>query len=269
VGAEQQTALVVAYDAADVRIRQMVTAAVLQAFNGLGSWRDADIARFVDTVLPIVAGAQRQMGSLTEAYLSAAIADMLGEAVRPAGGTPLTGAALRGGTKPAEVYARPIRTVWQALADGKDLQEALAAARLRLWQITTTDLQLAKTHAARQVLAGDHRVVGYRRVLKGSQSCGLCLVASTQRYHRAQLLPIHPGCDCGVAPIVGDHDPGQVLNSGLLEQAHAAIADRFGVSDASARNPDYRDFLVTHEHGEIGPVLARKGDAFTGPSDLH
>jgi hypothetical protein len=269
VGAEQQAALVRAYDAVDVQIRAKVTTLVLQVFNGLGSWRDADIERFTAAVLPAVLGAQRQMGSLTDAYIRAMVADMIGAPVRPSGAAPPTGAALRGGTDPAEVYARPIRTVWRALADGKDMDAALAAARLRLWQLTTTDLQLAKDHAARQTMTDDHRVVGYRRVLKGSRSCGLCVIATTQRYHRENLMPIHPGCDCGIAPIVGDHDPGQIINEPLLEGTHAAVQDRFGASGRTARDPiDYRDLLVTHEHGEIGPILSRKGDVFTGPGDL-
>lgn len=269
MGAEQQAALVRAYGATDVQIRAKVVDLLIRVFAGLGTWRDADIERFTATVLPLVIGAQRQMGSLTDAYIRAMVGDMIGGVVRPSGAATATGAAVRGGVAPAEVYARPIRTVWQALAEGKPLDVALAAARFRLAKITATDLQLAKDHAARSALAGDQRVVGYRRVLTGAKSCGLCVIASTQRYHKADLLPIHPGCDCGIAPIVGDQDPGQVLNDRFLDAAHGAIQDRFDVSDRSGRSPvDYRDLIVTHEHGEIGPVLARRGDAFTGPGDL-
>ena len=268
MGAKQQAALVRAFSSVDAQIRNKVVAVVIQAANGLGSWRDADIERFTSAILPTVLGAQRQMGSLTDAYIRAMVGDMVGGIVRPSGTTPLTGGALRGGVDPAEVYARPIRTIWRGLAEGKSLDVALAVARLRLEQITKTDLQLAKDHASRAILSADERVVGYRRVLTGSRSCGLCVVATTQRYHREDLMPIHPGCDCGIAPIVGTEDPGQLINEPLLEGTHAAIQDRFGTSDRSARMPDYRDVLVTHEHGEIGPILSRKGDAFTGPSDL-
>jgi hypothetical protein len=268
MGAEQQAALVRAFQSLDAQVRARVLPVVLQMFNGLGSWRDTDIERFTTAVVPLIVGAERQMGSLTNAYIAAMVADMLGTPpTRPAADV-ATGAALRGGVDPAEVYARPIRTVWRALADGKDMDAALAAARLRLWQLTTTDLQLAKDHAARQTMTDDHRVVGYRRVLKGSRSCGLCVIATTQRYHREDLMPIHPGCDCGIAPIVGDHDPGQIINEPLLEGTHAAVQDRFGVSGRTARDPvDYRDLLVMHEHGEIGPILSRKGDHFEGPQE--
>jgi hypothetical protein len=268
MAAEQQAALVTAYTTAVARLRDRILTVVLGLFDGLGSWHDADRARFVATVVPFVAGAQRQVASLTDAYLATMRADMTGVPVRPGGVVPDL-ATLRGGVDPAEVYGRPFVDVWAELAKGADLSQATAAGRQRAWQLTTTDLQLAKTHTVAEVLAADEDVVGYRRVLTGAQSCGLCVVASTQRYHRAQLMPIHPGCDCGVAPIVGKDDPGQVLNAGLLEQAHAAIADRFGARSTTGRQGlDYRDLLITHEHGEIGPVLARRGDHFDGPSDL-
>jgi hypothetical protein len=268
MGAAQQAALIEAFGQTEGRIRAQLLAFVLGMYDGLGAWRDSDVARFVRIVVPVVVGAQRQVGSLVDAYVAAMLADMLGVSPRPSGSAARAVAAVRGGVDPAEVYARPFRTLWQALKDGKDFPAALAQGRLRAWQLAATDLQLAKTHAMRAAFSADDRVVGYRRVLKG-KSCGLCVVASTQRYHRSQLMPIHPGCDCGTAPIVAGHDPGQVINRPLLENVHAAVADRFGAFDATGRKAiDYRDLLVTHEHGEIGPVLARKGQQFTGPGDL-
>lgn len=263
---DEQAALIAAFNTVEQRIRAHLVAYVLGAFGGLGSWRDRDRARFAAQVTPIVAGAQRQVASLMDAYLTALLSDMRGAQARPSGAIPDV-SRLRG-VDPVEVYGRPFDTVWSELAAGKDFEQALAAGRLRAEQITKTDLQLAQTHTARNLLEDDREVVGYRRVLTGTTSCGLCVVASTQRYHRGELLPIHPGCDCGVAPIVGHADPGQIINGAMLEDVHDAIQERFGVSDRSARVPDYRDLVVIHEHGEIGPVLARRGDAFTGPDDL-
>ena len=267
MGAEQQIALTTTASTVQAQLRSRVLAALLALFRGLGSWRDADRDRFVALAVPLVAGAQRQTAALVDAYLAALLADMRGVPARPTGRVPdLT--AVRG-VAPAEVYGRPFADVWSELAAGRDLSQALAVGRLRLQQIAATDLELAKTHAARELLDVEADVVGFRRVLIGSTSCGLCVVASTQRYHRGELLPIHPGCDCGVAPILGSQDPGHVLNESLLGDVHAAIQDRFGVSRRTARDPiDYRDLIVTHEHGEIGPVLARRGDDFTGPGDV-
>ena len=155
----------------------------------------------------------------------------------------------------------------------------MKAGQERLDSLAATDLQLAKTHTAQQALSRDARVVGYRRVLEGTYSCGLCIVASTQRYRKAELMPVHPGCDCDVVPIYGDRDPGRLINAGALADVHAAVKDRFGVDSEAARaipriydgkgDPTlYRDVIVTHNHGEIGPVLGVRGQDFTGPADL-
>lgn len=91
-------------------------------------------------------------------------------------------------------------------------------------------------------------------------------------------------CDCVVAPILGDQDPGHVINtkrvapnvsptgetrSGvpvfsddqlinmgeLLEDVHKAIEAEFGMSARDARRIDYRKVLLVEQHGELGPVL--------------
>lgn len=193
MGMDEQAALIAAFNTTEATIRAHLVAYVLGLFGGLGSWRDRDGSRFAAQVVPVVAGAQRQVASLMDAYLSALLSNMRGTPVRPAGTIPdLT--RLRGDIDPHEVYARPFHDVWSELAAGKDFSQALAAGERRAWQITTTDLQLAKTHTAQGLLGADREVVGYRRVLTGTQSCGLCVVASTQRYHKDRLMPIHPGC---------------------------------------------------------------------------
>lgn len=267
MGAREQRAIIGAYAQATARIRVEVLTALLNLFGGLGSWRDDDQPGFVRAAVPQVTGAQRTMGSLTQAYLAALVGDMLGRQPRPVSVPAPTTRRLRG-VDPDVVYARPFRTMYASLGEGRPFAQAMDDAARRLQHITATDLQLAKTHTARAVLDQESQVQGYQRVLTGSRSCGLCVVASTQRYRKAELLPIHPGCDCTVAPIIGTEDPGQVINEDRLDDVHDAIQQAFGVSDRGARLIDYRDLLITHEHGEIGPVLARRGDRFTGPDDL-
>jgi len=268
VAAREQRAIITAYAQQTGRMRAALLQVLVALFRGMGSWRDADQPRFVAAAVPRVLGAQRQMAALTEAYLAALLGDMLGRPVRPAGVPAPTVAGLRG-VDPDVVYARPFRTLYASLGEGRSFPDAMDDAARRLTHLASTDLQLAKTHTARQVLSGTGRVVGYKRVLVGDRSCGLCVVASTQRYRKDRLMPIHPGCDCAVAPIIGDQDPGQVINADRLDDVHDAIQQTFGVSAAAARGPiDYRDVLVEHVHGEIGPVLARRGDRFTGPGDL-
>ena len=264
MGEALQAALTERYDALSTSLRARVISFVLDAFDSLDGYRDADAAAFVEQVLPTVLAAQAQMGQVTDAYLSAMLADMLGTSTAAAGVE--LPEALRG-VDPAEVYTRPFVTTWTALGKGKAYVQAVNEGRTRLLSITETDLQLARTHAAQQSMQrGGARF--FRRRLTGSKNCGLCVLASTQRYRVENLMPIHPGCDCKVEPLAGSKDPGHVIDEATLREAHAAVAKGVGQSDAGGRAPDYRDVIITREHGEYGPLLAVKRHEFTGPDDI-
>jgi len=99
-------------------------------------------------------------------------------------------------------------------------------------------------------------------------SSALCYVASTQRYSRGDLLPIHPGCDCGEEPIYGSSGVSDTIDEQLLDATHQAIDERFGEFDFGGRTVDYRKAIIVREHGELGPVLTVKGQHFTGPNDI-
>ncbi|TDD54580.1 hypothetical protein E1286_05155 [Nonomuraea terrae] len=265
-------------------------------FQRLTSWRDADADTFVAGTVPMVRGAQQAMVTMTDAYIAAMLADLLGEDIQPLG---LQAEDNLRGVDAEAVYRRPFTQIWTDLSQGSLLRDAIQAGERRSEGLAATDLELAKTHASRQALEGhdDERIVGYRRVLTGAENCAMCVLASTQRYHIGDLLPIHPACDCAVAPIIGDADPGQIINSvvvtegaqalttnsqgvnvfsgdqltdlgELLEPLHEEIEKRFGKSDRGGRALDYRKVLTVHQHGEIGPVLAVKGQHFTGPAEI-
>lgn len=260
--------LINAYNIAVAGTRRRLETFTVAMWSRLPDHRDTDIARFAEQMAPVVTGAQQQVAGLTDAYLARLIAEMTGEAVRPVG-VPAEVATGARGVPAAEVYLRPGLTVWTALSEGVPYAAAVARGQARALDLATSDLQLAKTHTSQHVIKDRTDVQGHRRVLTGSKSCGLCVVASTQRYHKAELMPIHPGCDCGVSPIFDEDDPGQVINESRLEGAHERIEARFGASDRGARDPiDYRNVLITHEHGELGPVLGVRGQKFTGPGDL-
>lgn len=268
MGLRQQRAVADGYAATTAELRSTLVTALIALWRSLGSWRTSDQPRWLSIVVPQVLGAQRQMASLTDVCLAAVIGDMTGRPGRPRGIIAATGKDLRG-VPPEEEYGRPFHDLYAALGEARSLDQALDAASHRIATLVATDLQLAKTHAAREILTSTPEVQGYQRVLRGPHSCALCMIASTQRYHRENLMPIHPGCDCDVIPIVGHQDPGQVINAGRVEDVHAAIQEQFGISDRGGRAIGYRDLLVTHQHGEIGPILARRGDRFTGPDDLQ
>lgn len=279
--------LVAQYGAATVRLRDALARATEETWLGLGSWREEDAARWLARLVPLVEGGLQAMTTLTDAYLTAVLAEMIGpEAAARSRGTARIPYP-RPSVAPAEVYRRPLITTWTSLAQGRPVTAAIEAGRARAVNLATTDLQLAKRNATAARLAAEPRVVGYRRVLTGSKSCGMCALAATQRYRKERLMPIHPGCNCGVAPLVGDADPGQKINAarakdrealdrGEVEELdtgsdplHAAIAARFGGDAVDYRGQSYRDLVVEHEHGELGPVMARRGDRFTGPDDIH
>jgi hypothetical protein len=189
---------------------------------------------------------------------------------------------------------RPVRIEIPDLPerDRKPLTAAVGDGERRVRSLALTDLELAVTHTARELLADEPRVRFYRRVLTGAESCGLCIIASTQRYRKRDLLPIHPNCDCVVAPILGDQDPGQVINSTrvsdeatptgetadgvpiygagdvldtefLTREVHDAIRETFGEMAFDARQIDYRKILLVEQHGELGPVLTVARHHFT------
>ena len=270
--------VIVRYGDVATAVRQRVLSYLQRAWGYLPSYNRDDIDLWVAQIAPAVEAGQVQIAALTDAYLASVESLVTGETVRPLGVPAEVVTAVRG-VPTAEVYARTGPTVWGALKDGATLNTAVQQGLRRALTMGATDLQLAKTHASRHVLQQKDNVVGYRRVLSGSKSCGLCIVASTQRYHKKDLLPCHPGCDCSVAPIIGREDPGQVIEAGRLEDVHAAIDDRFGAFNSGARDipgvkhpsgdpVQYRDVLVVHDHGEIGPVLGVRGQAFAGPDDI-
>ncbi|MFD0078225.1 hypothetical protein ACFVIY_37990 [Streptomyces sp. NPDC127166] len=264
MGEALQAALTERYDALSASLRDRLLGFVLSAFDGLSSLRDADAVEFLDRVVPVIVSTQAQMGQITDAYLSAVMADMLGTTAAPAGVE--LPEALRG-VPPEEVYRRPFVQTWTELADGKDFLDARSIGRNRLLSITETDLQLARTHAAQQSMTRGGAKF-FRRRLNGSKNCALCTIASTQRYRVAELMPIHPGCHCKPEPLPGDRDPGQIIDEQLLKEAHDAVARGIGASDAGGRAPDYRQVIITRQHGEIGPLLAVRRQSFTGPEDI-
>ncbi|QBI53432.1 VG15 protein [Streptomonospora litoralis] len=271
MGAAEQRALIEAQGRRTHQLREDLLALVRQEFASLSSYRDADARRWVEQIVPSVTGAQRDMAGQVLTYLLELLADMLGRRVEPPQeALPAQLPQDLRGVDMAEVYLRPFHTIWTALSRGAPLDKAVEQGMSRAEKIAATDLQMAKVYTAQAVMAGVDAVTGYRRVPRGAETCALCLIASTQRYHREELLPIHPGCDCGVAPLTGDDDPGQVIDEELLEATHDAVEAAFGreAVDRGGRERDYRRLIVTREHGEYGPTLTVADQQFTDADQL-
>lgn len=224
------------------QVRGAVTSTVKRSWLALDDYRDADIARWVRTVSPVVQAGQVRTAALTDAYLAAYRSEVMGGAVHPVG-VPSDVATGARGVPTAEVYARMGPEVWSRLADGLSIDEAIQAGLTRAVKVAATDMQLAKIHAADYVMSADDTVTSYRRVVNG-KTCSLCISAADRTYYRGNLLPIHPGCDCGVQPVYGERPP--VVNTS------AELAD------------DRGDIEINH-HGELGLVLTVSGQHFEGP----
>ena len=237
--------------------------AARSSFLNLGSWREDDIPRFIEQVVPAMNSAKRNMANYATNYYKE-MAGLAGEKFKMPKIDPasLTTEALRNGATEDMIWSRPFKSMWTSLSKGNDISDALDAGARRAVDLARTDVQLARRGAGLQARRSNDRIVGYLRTLSGSENCALCYVASTQRYKKKDLLPIHPGCDCGEMPIYGRQDPGQVIDEMRLDATHDAIETRFGIKDAGAREPDYRKIMI-QDHGELGPVLTVKGDKFT------
>lgn len=248
-------ALARAYDAAVHKIRQDLTAFASQMWASMPDYRDEAVETMAQALAPRVLAGQLQTAELTRAYLLSCASELgLTTSVPAVNREAVTGMR---GVDPLTVYQRPGMTTWTALSRGKALDQAVSAGGLRLTQLIGGDLQNAKRVQARdtmQATGGRY----YRRILTGRENCALCVIASTQRYHVENLLPIHPGCDCNVGPLPAGMAVEQVIDEKTLEAAHKAVEARTGASDRGGRLPEYKDIILTTEHGEYGPVISFK-----------
>lgn len=217
-------------------------------------WRDvggpgqANLDELLSIVLPILQGAQMNVAQLVTAFADA-ISTEFGVTLSPPAPNPLrvSGAFLRNGTPPAQVYERAVVDVRRELAKQRGIVDARAAGRRRLLVLADTDLAL--TH---RVAAGDaFDALGfqrYRRVPTG-RSCDLCRTAAAHTYNVGYLLPIHPHCDCRVLP--------------LYEGRKIPTRDLPDLPEPTATVDP-----VVREHGELGPVLVEGSHRFTAEHDL-
>jgi hypothetical protein len=271
---------VAGYLIAAERLQNDAVNAAVRSWRALGQYRDEDVARFKRLVVPVIQAQQSKMAALTAAFHSQ-VGKERGDDV-PMVLLERQAVAEPRGVPADVVYQRPAATIYAELAAGGTFSSAVSKSENRLRQIVSTDMQLVKTRQSdRSLSAGGF--VYYRRTLTGTEDCALCVIASTQRYRVGTLMPIHPGCNCGVDKVESDWEPPQVLDPELLDDTHGKISRELGLTDSGARDlgggktvqykdglrqADFTELIVTREHGEIGPSLVWRSDKFTGPSAL-
>jgi hypothetical protein len=210
-------------------------------WDQLANVDDTAAARWVEAVTPIIAATRDQTATLAAGYIGAL--DVAADAPPIRTLPPIT--PIRNGLGIDETYLRPIITARRMLGDGNTWDDAMSAGRARAISTAETDVMLVNRQAIVDIGDTRRNITGYRRVLTG-RSCTLCAIASTQRYRRGQLAPIHNNCDCDVAPIYGDADPGRIVNRDLYNElkrsgASDELSLQQGASRARQRASENRD----------------------------
>lgn len=228
------TPLARAHIVAQERLRAIVTAGVAAAWAGLPGYDDGNLGEWLSGVLPLIAAAQRQSVSLTEAFLARA----LGRAALGVDPATLTGAAVRAGAAPEDVYRRPFVTVWTALKAGTAYDQAVAAGLARATGTATMDVQLAHRATLQAVQDRDPMIRGYERV-PDAGACSYCQALAGAFVKSADAAPLHNGCGCGFEPVL---------------------------SEQPATPPP--ESVAVNAHGELGPVLGSANHVFTTDAEL-
>lgn len=170
---------------------------------------------------------------------------------------------------PGDVYGRAADGArYDQVVHGIEESQARQRAVVRISAAAHTDVTLAVRAQYLKTLNQGRtvRADGWRRILRPelSQSgpCGLCVVAADRIYSRGDLLPIHDRCVCEVLPILGDLDPGLLLNDDDLARLYRAAGSTGGSKREGGALKKIRVALT--EHGELGPVLTRADQHFRG-----
>lgn len=189
----------------------------------------------------------------------------------------LVAAAKREWLDPGDVYGRVADGArYDQVVQGMEEPKARQRALVRISAAAHTDMTLA-VRAQYEAALKQGRTVradAWRRILRPelSQSgpCGLCVVAADRVYSTGDLLPLHDRCVCEVLPIMGDLDPGLLLNDDDLKRLYAAAGEAIGVDRAETGGGKRQGGALKKirvaltEHGELGPVLTRADHNFRG-----
>jgi len=266
---DEQTALLrAARSQRDGLIDRAVTG-MTALWDVYGPGGEADWAAFWDTASWLMPQMMSGVASMTAAFMDRWALD------GTSSGLIDTANGLRSVSLAEEMY-RAWADYQRHVAKGWDPAEALADARQRLERIVRTDMQLAQTRQAQASLQA-HGFAGFQRVPAGASSCALCLLAAGQLYHTSVLMPIHVSCDCGIAPVESGQQPqwygtADAIRAAILElddDTFNRALDADGELNYRAVRLAYSRVVEIHQHGDIGPVLTKRGDHFTGPAEVQ
>lgn len=190
------------------RLRGATAAQLVRLWRSLGSYDESNQERWARLAGPPVTAAQSQAIDTQIAYLEA----RMGHPIRFDRKGLLELAAVD--------LDEPFFALGRTFAGGGSPEEAIASGLARAQALGESAVQWA-ARAANTSVESDERIVGWTRTLTGL-ACEWCRMVATQRYRTAESASFgHQRCDCGVDPIIGDRDPGRVINRDLLANSEA------------------------------------------------
>ena len=194
--------------------------------------------------LPIVGAGQARAVALTSAYLSKRLD------LPPMGLTVpnLVGANVRNGTDPETVYKRAFIQTWAELAKSGDYQKAIQIGLNRIESSAEMDIALSARAATLDFGSmSTEEITGWVRVADGD-ACAFCSEIDGAVTGPDEPQPLHDRCGCTSDPITRNIPAPDGADS-------VGVGDTVGDTEIQ-------------EHGELGPVITRRGDNFTSEADL-
>ncbi len=163
-----------------------------------------------------------------------------------------------------QVFNRPARVYRYEKSIGADDLTAAEAAVKRIEYLVDGNAVLAQRMAEEQVLAAavdlDNPIIGYRRIIHPevvtkTGVCGLCIAAATRMYYVSELKAIHANCNCTIAAVTEDEDPGLELNEDDLTALYEAAGEASGMPRSTFGRDLKKTRYQLDEHGELGLIL--------------
>jgi hypothetical protein len=227
------------------RLREYAKRAVAAAWAAQGSYDEETLPNFLRAALPPVQAAKRASVSLTGAYIARSLErqpDSFDIAQIVAG--------IRNGANPADVYTRPYKRVWRALAEGVAWSSAVGYGLDVAVSSAATDVQLAMREAAMAIERSTPGFFGYERVADAG-ACEFCqeVDGAYVKGSDGLVMALHNNCGCGLEP--------------LTEPAESTVFLPDGSEIRPYQYGPINDRVAIENHGELGPVLGDPAHNFT------
>lgn len=169
------------------RYRDRTSLLLVAAWDGLGSYDEPDIKRYVERTAPILAGAKSAAVGLSAAFFALTLG------IRPVAVSPRS-------VDIEPDTAGPFRAMWHAFAMGRPFEEALGVGRSTAQAVGFDFVQSTARRTGGVVAEMSGRTVRWRRHTTG-KSCSWCVGMTGHTFATADAADFgHERCDCDVIP---------------------------------------------------------------------